>query len=233
MPGRPRSRRRAARAASTDLLRLGLRRRRRTGPPGSSRPARRRRRRAAGRRRRCRGRPSSARASRAIVGAVVGGRGQRRGAAEGGEVVQPHLDRDRAARQAALAQPLGDACRPAGSSSPSISLRSVRSVVVGALDADRLGLALGLRRRGRPRPGPAARARRRAPGRAAAPARPRLSRSRSATVCTPDPAQPLGGGRPDAGDHGDLHRAQQVLLGAGRRRRPGRRACRGRWRPWR
>ena len=31
-----------------------------------------------------------------------------------------------------------------------------------------------------------------------------------------DSAQPLGGGRPDAGDDGDLHRAQQVLLHARR-----------------
>ena len=30
------------------------------------------------------------------------------------------------------------------------------------------------------------------------------------------PAQPLGGGRPDAGDHRDVHGAEQVELGAGR-----------------
>ena len=53
---------------------------------------------------------------------------ERRRPAQRGEVVQPHLDRDRAPGQAVLAQPVGDLARPAGSSSPSISLRSVRSV---------------------------------------------------------------------------------------------------------
>ena len=81
-------------------------------------------------------------------------------------------------------------------------------------DADRLGLALGL-------DGPVVVG----AGQRVEPAPWALPTSRtssswltvssSATVWMPDPAQPLGGRRPDAGDHGDVHRAEQVALGAG------------------
>ena len=72
----------------------------------------------------------------------VGGRGEGRGPAQRGEVVHPHLDRDRATRQPALAQPAGDVAGLAGQQV--LHQAAVgQVVVVGALDADRLGLALG------------------------------------------------------------------------------------------
>ena len=95
-------------------------RRRRTGPPGSSRPARRRRRRAAGRRRRCRGRRAASGPAGAIVAAAVGGGRQGGRPAEGGEVVQPDLDRDRAPRQPAL-RSRSATCAACRSSRPSSS----------------------------------------------------------------------------------------------------------------
>ena len=85
--------------------------------------------------------------------------------------------------------------------------------VVGALDADRLGLPLGY-------DGPVVVG----PGQWYSPVPCALptSRTSSSTLdrlevgdgLDAGPAQPLGGGRAHAGDHGHLHRAQQVLLGA-------------------
>ena len=77
--------------------------------------------------------------------AVVGGLGQRGRAAEGGEVVQPHLDRDRAPGEAGLAQPLGDLGRLPVQQRLEQPLVDVVGLV-GVLDADRLRLPLGLHR---------------------------------------------------------------------------------------
>ena len=108
------------------------------------------RRRAAGLRRRCRGRRAgSGRAGRSSP-ASVGRGGQGGGAAQRGEVVQPDLDRDGAAGEAVLAQPLGDlAGLPGEQALHQLAVGQVG--VVGALDADRLGLPLGDRPAGRPR----------------------------------------------------------------------------------
>ncbi len=72
----------------------------------------------------------------------VGGGADRGRAADGREVVQPHLDRDRAAGQAAGPQALGDLARLAGQQGRH-QLPVGEIGVVGALDADRLGLPLG------------------------------------------------------------------------------------------
>ena len=116
--------------------------------------------------------------------AVVGGAGERARPVEGGEVVQPDLDGDRAPGDAVLAHPGAHLAGLPGQQ-PLHQLAVGEVGVVGALDADRLGLPLGDDRARCPGPGPAARARGPAPGRAAAPARPRLTASRSATVWMP------------------------------------------------
>ena len=97
---------------------------------------------------------------------------------------------------------------------PSIS-RAVGEVgVVGALDADRLGLPLGHDRPVVLRAGEQVEAV--AVGLA--------EQADQLVLADPlevgdgvdaGPAQPLGGRRPDAGDHGHVHRAEQVELGAG------------------
>ena len=117
-------------------------------------------------------------------GGGVGGGGERRGAVDGGEVVQPDLDRDRAARPARWPEPVGDAAGLPGEQrghQPAVG----QVGVVGALDADRLGLPLGrppAGRRARGRGGAASgRGRCRAGGRSSS----SLTASRSATVWMP------------------------------------------------
>ena len=82
--------------------------------------------------------------------------------------------------------------------------------VVGALDADRLGLALGHHR-----PvvlGPGERRAARAPWALPSIRTSSLDAQRLEVGdgVDADPAQPLGGGRPDAGDHRHVHRPEQV-----------------------
>ena len=109
-----RRRRRRAPRSRRDASSPRLGRRRRTGPPGSSRPARTRRRRAGGRRRRCRGRRAArGRAGRSWRALSVGEASVRR-PAQRGEVVQPHLDRDRAARTGRACAAARRRCRPGG-----------------------------------------------------------------------------------------------------------------------
>ena len=153
-------------------------------------------------------------ASRPIVDGGVGGGAEGGGAVEGGEVVQPHLDGDGAAGEPARAQPFGDVPRLAGQQrGHQLAVGEVG--VVGALDADRLGLALGY-------DGPVvARVRELvesvALGVAEHPDQLVLAdRLQVGDGVDADPAEPLGGGRADAGDDRDVHRAQQVHLGAGR-----------------
>ena len=125
MPGCHRRARRAGRRVELDrpvepALVVGpvpVAGRRRTGRPGSSRRARRRRPRAAGPRRRCRPRRAACGPAGDHPARCRWGR-QRRGPGVGGEVVQPHLERDGATRQPRLAQPLGDLARPAGRRAP-------------------------------------------------------------------------------------------------------------------
>ncbi len=211
MPGaQPRCREAAATAASVALVLSGRGRprpppRRRRGPPGSSRRARRPPR---PRRRtppEVSSSPSSVRATRAIWRGVVGGLGQGGRPAQRGEVVQPHLDRDRASGQPRLAQPLGDLGRLAveqRDEQPRVDVVGV----VGVLDADRLGLALGLD--GAVVLGAGEGVEAGAVGPAEQPHQLVLGQPLELLDGVhADPSQPLGGGRADAGDDGDLHRA--------------------------
>ena len=144
----------------------------------------------------------------------VGGGAEGGGAVEGGEVVQPHLDRDRAAGEPAGPEPLGDAARLAGQQGRH-QLAVGEVGVVGALDADRLGLALrhdravvarvGQRVQAVALGGPEQ------PDQLVLPGRLQVGDGVDA-----HPPEPLGGGRADAGDDRDVHRPQQVDLGAGR-----------------
>ena len=212
----PRCRRRCAAASTSRAAAPRPRpRSRRTGPPGSSRRARRRPRRAAARRPRCRGRPAAPRASRAMVAALSVGEARVRRAAQRGEVVQPHLDRHRAPRQPVLAQPRRHLARLPGEQA--LHQPPVGEVgVVGALDADRLGLPLGDHRAGRRRRARGGAGRCRGPGRRRRTSSSRLTASQVGDGVDAGPAQPLGGRRSDAGDDGDA-----ASVAAGRRSVPG------------
>ena len=158
--------------------------------------------------------PSSARATRRDRGAVVGGAGQRAGAAQRGEVVQPHLDRHGAPGEAVLAHPGADLLGLAGQQA--LHQLAVGEVgVVGALDADRLRLALGDDGSGVLRAGELPQAV--ALGLAEQPDELVLADLLElGDGVDAGPPQPLGGRRADAGDDRDLHRPQQVELGARR-----------------
>ena len=145
--------------------------------------------------------------------AVVGGLGQGRGPADGGEVVQPHLDRDRAARDPCLAKPLGHLRRLAVQQRLQQALVDVVGLV-GVLDADRLRLALGFHRT------VVAGSRQGVEAGAVGLAQ----HANQLVLGEPfelldrvyaEAAQALGGRRPHSRDHRHLHRAQQVLLHPG------------------
>ena len=143
----------------------------------------------------------------------VGGGAERGRAADRGEVVEADLDGDGAAGQAARPQPLGDVAGLPGQQGrhqPAVG----EVGVVGALDADRLGLALGHDRPvvagvGQLVEGVAV-------GAAEHPDQlvlaDRLEVGDGVDAGAP---QPLGGRGADAGDDRHVHRPEEVGLGAG------------------